>query len=147
MSTDVKTRADARLAEAATALQLSDPRGPLRDRLKQLRESHPEVFARAVAHYEETVLPALAGGDAMEAWLEYGRWLGQLTANGRLTAIDRTGRASTCRAPLPPATLVLYLPEDTAVPAFVAAAPLDPTAAQAATVELLVNRKLALSQG
>jgi hypothetical protein len=147
MSTEVRTRAEARLTEAAAALQLADPRGPLRARLKQLREEQPETFGRAVAHYEEVVLPALAegdDGDAIAVWLEYGRWIGQLSSNGRLAAIDGTGRAAACKPPLPPASLVLFLPEDHAAAAFVAVAPLEPTPAQQATVELLVNRKLAL---
>jgi hypothetical protein len=129
---------------AAAALQLGDPRGPLRERLKQLRTTDPEAFGRAVSHYEQEVLPALAEGDAMAVWLDYARWLGQLTGNGRLTCIDATGRAAPCRAPLEHGALVLFLPEDTAAQAFVAAAPLQPSPAQDATLELLVNRKLSL---
>jgi hypothetical protein len=145
MSTDVKARAEARLAAAAAALQLADPRGPLRARLKQLRETQPDSFARAVAHYEEQVLPALADqDDALATWLEYVRQVGQLTSNGRLTTIDARGRAGPFKPPLQPGALVLFLPEDTAADALVAASPLEPSPAQAATIHLLVDRRLSL---
>jgi hypothetical protein len=144
MDAQGRGRAEARLEEAAGALGLADPRGPLRERLRQLRESDPAAFERAVQHYEGTVLPALAGDDPIAAWLEYGRFLGQLRSNGRLTAIDSTGRATVYRPPLQPASLVLFMPEDTAVEPLVAAAPQDCTPAQQATLDLLVRRRLAL---
>jgi hypothetical protein len=144
MSSELRTRAEARLAEAAAGLGLADPRAPLRGRLKQLREQHHAAFERAVAHYEGDVLPQLAGDDPIGAWLEYGRFVGQLTSNGRLTAIDATGRAASFRPPLQPATLVLFMPEDTAVEPLVVVAPAELSAAQQATIDLLVHRKLAL---
>jgi hypothetical protein len=144
MTTDVRSRAETRLTEAAAALHLADPRGPFRERLKQLRETDPEAFQRAVAHYEQDVLPGLAEGDVLAVWLEYGRFLGQLSGNGRLTAIDATGRSTVYRPPLAPGTLVLFLPEDTAVDALVAATPQQPSPAQQATIDLLVSRRLAL---
>jgi hypothetical protein len=144
MSSDLRTHAEARLAAAAAALGLADPRNPYRERLKQLRQSQPEAFERAVAHYEQDVLPLLAGEAPLDAWVEYGRFLGQITSNGRLTAIDASGHASPFRPPLRPDLLVLFLPEDTAAEALVAAVPARPAAAQQATLDLLVHRKLAL---
>jgi hypothetical protein len=148
MSTELRARAETRLAEAAAALDLADPRAPLRDRLRQLREQQPDAFERAVAHYEQTVLRALAAAgtdaDAIAAWLDYGLFVGRLTSNGRLTAIDATGRATPWRQGLEPGSLVLFLPEDTGAPALVAAGPRQPSAAQHATLALLIERKLSL---
>lgn len=144
MNSELRARAEARLADAAAALDLADPRTPFRERLKQLREGHPAAFDRAVSHYERTVLPLLAGDDPLGAWLEYGQFLGQLTSDGRLTAVDRAGAAAQFRPPLPAGTLVLFLPEDTSVAPLVTAAPREPSAAQQATLDLLVHRKLTL---
>jgi len=145
MDAELRVRAEARLAEAATSLALADPRPPYRERLKQLRESHPDAFSRAVEHYETRVLPALAEKDALTAWLDYGRFLAGLTASGRLLAIDERGAAQPAKAPLPPRPLVLFLPEDPAEPVLVALQPVQLSPAQAATLDLLVNRRLGLS--
>jgi hypothetical protein len=145
MDAETRVLAEARLAEAAAAHHLSDPRQPLRERLRQLRERQPDAFSRAVAHYEEQVLPLLAAGEPLVAWLDYARFVGQLTSNGRLTAIDETGLAVTLKAaaaPLP-GTLVLFVPEDNAIDTLVALAPAAPSPAQDATVALLVQRRLA----
>jgi hypothetical protein len=144
MDEETRTHAEARLREATAAAGLLDPRDRFRERLKQLRQSDPDGFRRAVQYYEQHVLPGLAGGDPLLTWLEYGSFLGQLTSNGRLTCIDETGRALPFTQPLQPRALVLFIPEDTAVDALVAAEPLQPSAAQQATLDLLVHRKLAL---
>jgi hypothetical protein len=144
MASDLRARAEARLIEAAEVLELGDPRPPLRERLKQLRETHPEAFASAVAHYENTVLPALAGADAVLAWVDYGRFVGELTAAGQLTRIDAHGRASAFQPPLTKGSLVLFIPQDGAADVLPAVAPRQPSAAQQAALELLVHRRLEL---
>jgi hypothetical protein len=145
MDAETRVRAEARLAEAAAALQLADPRPPLRERLKMLRQKHPDAFSKAVEHYEQAVLPGLTADDPMPAWLDYARFLGQLTANGRLLAIGEDGVAAAFLPPLSPGALVLFIPDDTAVPAFVAAQPQRPSAAQQASMDLLVRGRLSLS--
>jgi hypothetical protein len=144
MEAERRARAEARLQEAAAALGLADPRAPFRERLRSLRESQPEAFRRAVGHYEAEVLPALAGEEPLAAWVEYGHFLGQLSASGRLTAVDASGRATPWGPPAAAGTVVLYLPEDTAVEALLVAAPAEPSAAQRAAMDLLVHRKLTL---
>jgi hypothetical protein len=146
MASDLRGRAEARLIEAAEALDLGDPRPPLRGRLKRLRETHPEAFTSAVAYYENTVLPALAGADAVTAWVDYGRFVGELTAGGQgqLTRIDAHGRASAFRPPLTKGSLVLFVPEDGADEVLPVVAPRQPSAAQQAALELLVHRRLEL---
>jgi hypothetical protein len=144
MASDLRARAEARLIEAAEALDLGDPRPPLRGRLKRLRETHPEAFASAVAHYENTVLAALARADAVTAWVDYGRFVGERTAAGQLTRIDAHGRASTFQPPLTRGSLVLFVPEDGADEVLPVVAPRQPSAAQQAALELLVHRRLEL---
>src|SRR5512145_2378726 len=99
-TTELRTRADTRLAQAAEAAGFADPRPPLRERLRDLKESHPAAFERARAHYEQTVLPALAGeAEPLQGWVEYARFVGELTSAGRLMAVDATGEAAPSRAP------------------------------------------------
>jgi hypothetical protein len=143
MDPQLRSRAEARLASAAEALGLADPRPPYRDRLRELRQTHPDAFERAIAHYEQRVLPALAQDDPLPVWLEYGRFLGSLTGQGRLTHIDESGRASTW-PPGDPAALMLFVPDDTAAGALVLCQPASPSAAQQATLTLLVERKLSM---
>jgi hypothetical protein len=136
--------AEARLEQSAAALGLADPRPPYRERLRSLRETHPDAFQRALTHYENVVLPAMTSGDALTAWLSYASFLAGLTADGELHTIDETGRASVYAGSLAARSLVLFVPVETSEAVLVAAAPLQPSAAQQATVELLVNRRLSL---
>lgn len=143
-SSDLRTLAETRLEQAAANLGLADPRPALRDRLRSLKEGNPGAFDQARAHYEQTVLPALASGEnPLDAWAEYARVVGGLTASGRLTGIHEDGRAAPYTTPLP-GLLVLYIPEDTAEPVLVALPPKTPSAAQQAAIDLLVNRRLSL---
>ncbi|HEX8432480.1 MAG TPA: hypothetical protein VF625_14415, partial [Longimicrobium sp.] len=83
-SDDVRARADARF-EAAIQAGARDPRDFYRDRLKSLRADDAEAFRRALAYYEDQLIPAVAaeGSDAAGEWLEYGRVLATLAAAGR----------------------------------------------------------------
>ena len=143
-STELRARAEARLAQAAAAASCADPRPPLRDRLRDLKDGHPEAFERARAHYESTVLPALAGeADPLQAWVEYTRFLGELTGPGRLVGVDGTGRASPYQASAT-GLLVLFIPDATGSPVLTALVPGAPTPAQQATTDLLVKGRLSL---
>ncbi|HEX6135976.1 MAG TPA: hypothetical protein VFZ24_18530 [Longimicrobiales bacterium] len=143
MDSDLRSRAEARLADAARARGLADPRPPFRERLRLLKQAHPAAFDRAIEHYEQRVLPALVEEEPLPVWIEYGRFLGSLTAAGAVTAIDESGRA-TQWAPAARASLVLFIPEDTASDVMILAQPAEPSPAQSATAALLVQRALKL---
>lgn len=145
MDPQLRQRAETRLQSAADRLNMRDPRQPYRDRLRLLREQHPDAFDRAVEHYETRVLPELAAADdPLDVWMRYGAFLAQLTATGRPWRIDSAGRASSLEPPLAPGDLVLFVPDDTASDVLVMAEPAAPSAAQNATIDLLVRRKLGL---
>jgi hypothetical protein len=145
MTNDLRSRADARLIAGLAALELADPREEYRDRLRGLRDANPAVFEGARRHYETEVLPALAGdGDAVECWIEYGGWLADLSAPGKLLEIDGAGRARPWSGPPKAGTLVLHVPDDRSAAAMATAMPLDPTAPQRAAYDLLVMGRLAL---
>jgi hypothetical protein len=133
MDSALRTRAEARLTEAARAKGLADPRPPYRERLRVLRQTEPDAFERAIEHYEQHVLPS---------WIEYGRFLAALAGAGKVTRIDESGRATPWSPDSPPA-LVLFIPDETASNVLVLCQPEAPTPAQHATLALLAERRLA----
>ncbi|HEX2168645.1 MAG TPA: hypothetical protein VHG09_15520 [Longimicrobiales bacterium] len=141
MDSQLRARAEGRLAEAAQAQGVADPRPPYRERLRRLRQSQPEAFDRAIQHYEQHVVPALAGSDPLSTWIDYGRFLAQLDGEGRTVHVDEQGRATPWTTDAP-AGLVLFIPEEPASDVLVLCQPLESSDAQEATVRLLVERKL-----
>lgn len=139
---DAKEAVERRSDEAFAASAWQDPRADYRAMLRQLRERNTPAFEEAVRAYETGVVARLGDGsaDPVAAWLGYGRRLASIAGGGRTVRIDEDGRAQGLGdddAPAEPA-LLLQLPADESAPAFVVAAPREPSAAQRATVALLV---------
>jgi hypothetical protein len=142
MSEQVKERAEARLLEAFAREGIADNRPAYRQRLRALRERNPAAFERALHHYEDAVLPTLAGeADPVATWIAYGRWLAELDGAGRLYEVDAHGRARPYDA-APADGLVLFVPDDAGSEVLPARLPVTPSAAQRATYDLLVAGKL-----
>ena len=142
MDDTAKAQAEARTAQAIAEGPCQDFRPDYRERLRWLKETRPEAFARALAAYDTLVSEIAAGGDPLHEWRNYGRRLGELSGAGRIVGIDPTGRS--VEASDAPDLLVLHLPDDINVPALPLAVPKHPSDAQKATLDLLVRRKLAL---
>ena len=140
MSDDLRARADARLESALADSPFRDPRPDLRPMLKHLREHDAPAFDRALAHFETTLIPAVAGeADPLEEWLAYGRVLATLAGGGEILAIDGSGRAGPVGEATPaPDAMLLHLPASPDTPALVLRCPRDATPAQEASVDLLV---------
>ena len=146
MSDDLRARADARLEAALAESPWRDPRPYLRHALKQLKERDPAAFERALAHFDATLIPAVAAeADPMAEWLEYGRLLGSLAGTGRVVAIDGSGRAATPESTPAADSLLLHLPDAPEAPAVVLRCPRDATPAQEASMELLVLGRVTAS--
>jgi len=143
MDAELRARAESRLAEAARSHGLADPRPPYRERLRLLKQTQPDAFDRAREHYEQRVLHDLAAHDPLPVWIEYGRFLASLSADGSTLSVDASGRATPWTGEALPG-LVLFVPEDTASEVLVLSQPAEPSPAQRATVDLLVERKLGL---
>lgn len=141
---DVRARADARFESALQQAGARDPREFYRKQMASLRDGNPEAFRRARAYFEDQLIPAVAdeGSDPRAEWLEYGRVLATLAANGRTVQIDPTGRASEYARPVPPDHLVLHLPDTPSRPAIIVGLPLKLSPAQRATHDLLVKQSL-----
>lgn len=145
METNLRGRADTRLDAALGERGLSDSRDAYRGRLRALRDSSPALYERAAAHYEQDILPELAErADPVETWIEYGRFLAELTAPGRTVTIDASGRAQPYSPPLPAQAMVVHLPDDRGAAALALATPAAPSPQQQATYSLLVLGRLAL---
>lgn len=138
--TDLKSRADARLETALGDADQQDPRPLYRPALKHLRDRDPEAFRDALRYFEEELIPAVAGeADPLDAWLEYGRRLARALGDGRLVELDSTGRARPVSDPAEARGLVLHLPDEAAAPALALRYPADPSKAQKAAFELLIE--------
>lgn len=138
---DLRDRADRRFEEALTATGARDPRDFYRKRLKELREQDADAFRRALSYFEERLIPAVAaeGSDPVAEWLEYGRFLAGLVAQGKTLQVDPTGAALPYAPPVPRDHLVLHLPDASGARALVVGLPPALSPAQRATYDLLVS--------
>lgn len=140
MSQDPKARADARLEMALENADQRDPRPFYRNALRYLRESDGPAFQSALRYFEEELVPSVAGeADPLRAWAEYGVVLVRSLGNGRMVELDSTGRARTVEGPGGAVGLVLFVPGAAAAPVVVLRYPANPSAAQHAAYELLVE--------
>ncbi|HEV2736382.1 MAG TPA: hypothetical protein VGV85_16170 [Longimicrobiaceae bacterium] len=138
---ELRDRADRRFEEALKETGARDPRDFYRKRLKELREQDVDAFRRALAYFEERLIPAVAaeGSDAVAEWLEYGRFLAGLAARGTTLQVDPTGLAVPYAPPVPRDHLVIHLPDASGAKALVVGIPPELSPAQRATYDLLVS--------
>jgi hypothetical protein len=146
MGENTKSRAEARMDAALAGSSFEDPRPVYRERLRYLREQQPDAFEAALVYYEETLVPLVASEDCepLEAWAEYGQRLAKLTGPGKTVWIDASGRAHPLRDQVGPDQLTLHVPVDTGLPVLALAVPRQLSAAQGATLDLLVRSARAL---
>lgn len=152
MTDDARARADARLEAALDSASARDPRPFYRAVLRHLRERDDQGFRRALRYYEEELVPAVAGeADPLAAWAEYGGVLASVLGAGQTVELDGTGRArrlESAESAIGAEGLVLHIPDATDAPVLVLRYPKDPSAAQHAAYELLVQgRQIASAYG
>lgn len=143
MDDDLRALAERRFEEALERTGARDPREFLRGQLRALRSDDAEAYRRALAYYEETLIPAVAaeGSDPLGEWLEFARVLAELTTPGRAVAVDPTGRADDYARPAPPDALVLHLPAAEGRPALPLGLPPELSPHQRAAFDLLVRQR------
>lgn len=137
----LRDQADARFQTALAESGARDPREFYRQRLRDFKEQDPGAFRRAVAYHDARLVPAVAADDSdpLAEWLEYGRVLATLAAEGRTVQIGPAGLAAPYAPPVPPDHLVLHLPADPKRAALLVGLPPELSPAQRATHELLVR--------
>jgi hypothetical protein len=138
-----RQEADRLFEEALESSGARDPRSFYRETLKNLKSANPDGYDRAVRHFQDVLVPSIAGQEAepLRAWREYGRLLAELTAQGRTVAIEETGRARPYDENAPLDHLVLHLPDQKGARAILVSLPRSPSPAQRATYDLLVAGK------
>ena len=143
MDDEIKRTAEERFEAAREAAGARDPRGFYRDTLRDLKEVNPAGYDEAVRHFQETLVPSIASGEAepLEAWREYGRLLAELMGPGRTVAVDESGRAEPYQSQAPMDRLVLHIPDEKRSRALLVSLPPEPSPAQLATYQLLVKGK------
>jgi hypothetical protein len=142
MDDTVRAAAESRTEAAIAAGPWQDFREAYRERLRWLKDARPQAFGEAVASYESLVEAVAAGGDAVAAWLAYGKQLGELSGRGKVVGIDETGRSVPANGAHN--QLLLHLPDDINIPALPLAIPRELSVHQKSTLDLLVRRKLSL---
>lgn len=117
-----------------------DPREFYRERLRELKQTDPAAYQKAVKHYRDVLLPSIAedGAEPLTAWTEYGQTLAELTARGQTVTIDATGRSRSWEPPWDPDALVLHVPDASNQRALLVGLPREPSPAQRATYDWLV---------
>ena len=148
MDPALQKEADRLFSEALEAQGARDPRDYYRDQLRELKQSNPEAYQRAVRYYEETLLPAIAtdGADPLQAWQAYGLRIAELRSPGRTVSIDETGRSQPYEPPGASDLMVLHLPEEKRSRPVLVSLPATPSAAQMATYDWLVAGKKKLRE-
>ena len=145
MTDDLHQKADARFEAALAATGARDPRDYYRSRLRDLRQSNPEGYADAVAYYQSTLVTSIAEqeADPLRAWQTFGLRIAQLTAAGRAVAVDPAGRSRPFDAPGRADDMILHLPDERNQRALLVGLPPDPSPAQMATYNWLVQGRRA----
>lgn len=137
-------RAEQRLQQALRERDARDPRDYYRTQLRQLKQADEGRYRRGAAYYEETLIPRVADEDSdpLAEWLEYGRVLAALTADGETVQIDPSGRSTPYKRPIPAENMVLHLPTSVREPAITVGIPQELSPAQRATYDLLVKQRV-----
>ncbi len=127
------------------ATNTGDPRAAYRDLLRSLKDADPDAFARMRVHYTQEVEPALEqeDRDPLAVWLDYGLALARAAGGeGEAMVIGADGLAMPLEGSPPPGLLTLLLPTRRGQRAIPVATPASPSAAQQASLDLLVNGKV-----
>lgn len=148
MDDATQAEADRRFEEALHRAGARDPRDYYRDRLKDLRDSDPAAYRRAVDYYQETLIPRVASADSepLVEWRAYGLEIARLTAPGRTVTVDPSGKAHPFVEPCPDGAMVLHLPDQKGRSALLVGLPSEPSPAQVAAYDWLVGGRRQLRQ-
>ncbi len=143
MPDDLQERADVLFERRRAETGARDPRDHYRNRLRELKGTSPAAYEEAVAYYRDTLLPSIvsAEADPVAAWIDYGRRIANLAAEGRTVTVDATGRSHEYAFPAPTEHLVLHLPRSGRERAEAVGIPPEPSPAQQAAYDLLVARR------
>lgn len=148
MDTRAQEEADQRFSEALEATGARDPRTLYRDLFRDLKTQDETAYEEMVSRWKNEVIEPIGRGEVepLEAWLRFGVGLASALHPGRTVVVDHEGRARSLDGVPGWQQLILHLPQDRGTRAIPISVPPDPTGAQSATVDLLVEGKLKLEK-
>jgi hypothetical protein len=147
MDQDLQKEADRRFAAHLEETGARDPREFYRELLRRLKARDEGAYGRAVERFRDEVMGPIArdGRDPLEAWTLYGLSLARELHPGRTVTLDRTGRSTSFEPPPDPVSVILHLPDEKKERAIPVRVPPEPSSAQTAAMDLLVEGKVKLS--
>jgi len=148
MGQDLQDEADRRFEEALNSRGARDPREFYRGLLRDLKEQDRDTYTDTVRRWKEEVIGPLARGeqDPLDAWHRFGLQLATTLHPGRTVMIGPEGRSSPLEGAPDWTRLVLHLPREPRARAVPIAIPQEPSPAQQATLDLLVQGRLKLPE-
>jgi hypothetical protein len=149
MDPDLQQEADRRFAARLRESGARDPRDFYRELLRRLKARDEAAYGKAVERFRDRVMTPVArdGVDPLEAWTLYGLSLARELHPGRTVVLDRAGRSIPFEPPPDHGSLILQLPDERRERAVPVSLPPDPSPAQRAALDLLVEGKVKLSDG
>lgn len=145
MDEDRRKAADERLAAALENAGVADGRGDYRSWMRALKRRDATAFRDVTNRYQQQTVPQLLeSDDPLGAWIAFGVTLAGMTGPGQMVSVDASGRSEAWHGEYERGRLLLFLPEDRQQEALPVVVPAAPSAAQTATVDLLVRKKLSL---
>jgi hypothetical protein len=146
MDPELQATADHAFGRRIEETGARDPREFYRRLLRDLRQEDEAGYTEMVRRYEEDVVGPVARGevDPLEAWLRFGSALAERLHEGRTVVVDESGRATPLSGAPSWEDLVLHLPRGRGMRALPVGIPPEPSAAQRATLELLVQGRVRL---
>jgi hypothetical protein len=146
---DIQRKADLNFEAVLRETGARDPRELYRELLRQLRERDEAAYSLAVERWQSEVVEPIADGadDPLSLWLRFGLALAAELHPGRSVEIDETGRVRDLELPPSWTRMLLHLPESARKRAVPVCLPPEMSGPQEATLVLLVEGKLRLSEG
>jgi hypothetical protein len=148
MNAELQERADTRFQSSLAERGARDPREFYRGLLRELKEADPEAYATMVEAWRTEVIEPIAGdeGDPLELWIRFGIRLAATLHPGQTVAVAEDGRRVPHSPPGDAGHLLLHFPDRARTRAIPLGIPVEPSAAQRATLDLLVNGKTKLQE-
>jgi len=133
--------ADSILEDILQGNSVRDPRILCREQLQGLRQADLESYQKALAYYDQKLLPAITEDteNCLVYWQDYSCFIASLHSPGIPVEIDIHGIQHDCHNPTPTDRMVLHMPDVTSQRTIPITLPLQLSRAQSATYDLLVT--------
>lgn len=148
MTQSEQSAADAHFARQLGETGSRDPREFYRQLLRELKDADAEAYEEMVNRYRSGVAEPIEKGadNPLALWLSFGIEVANRLHPGRTMVIGEDGRGRSFEPPPDHRQLLLHLPDDARTRAIPVGIPPEPTPAQSATLDLLVQGRTRLPE-